>query len=80
MNRITKDEIDIIIRAYFSIAYSGLLPIGAYGDWKKAWDSKVVDIIKKYPEYADFYLTNTKRFAWTPTGSRGGKIWTGEEE
>lgn len=77
---ITKGEIDIIIRAYFSMAYSGLSHCGAYGDWKKAWHSKVVDIIKKHPEYADFFLTDTKRFAWTPTGSHGGKVWTGEEE
>ena len=77
---LTKGEIDTIIGAYFSMAHSGLLHTGAYGDWKKAWHSKVVDIIKKHPEYADFFLTDTKRFAWTSTGSHGGKIWTGDGE
>jgi len=79
---LTKGEIDTIIGAYFSMAHSGVVMAGALGDWKKAWHSKVVDIIKKHPEYADFFLTDTKRFAWTPNQwpQRGGNVWTGDGE
>jgi len=53
---ITKDEFDTIIRAYFSLMQSG-------NDnwWRDVWHSKVVAILRDYPEYANFFLTPEER-------------------
>ena len=53
---ITKDEIDTIIRAYFTLKHSG--NTGAFRD---EWHSKVVSILREYPEYAYFFLTSDER-------------------
>ena len=53
---ITKDEIDTIIRAYFSLMHSG-----NNGAFRDEWHSKVVSILREYPEYAYFFLTSEER-------------------
>ena len=53
---ITKDEFDTIIRAYFTLIHSG-----NSGTWRDVWHSKVVVILRGYPEYANFFLTPEER-------------------
>lgn len=53
---ITKNEFDVIVRAYFTLKHSG--NTSAFRD---EWHSKVVNILREYPEYANFFLTSEER-------------------
>ena len=58
MNNMTlhQSEIDDILRAYFTLFHGG--NTGAFRD---EWHNKVVSILRDYPEYANFFLTNEER-------------------
>ena len=50
----TRDEMDIIIRAYFTARYTD-------GDEYNSNHDTVVEILRKYPEYAICYLDEEER-------------------
>ena len=51
---ITNDEMDIIIRAYFTARYTD-------GEEYNSNHDNVVQILREYPEYAMYYLDEEER-------------------
>lgn len=58
---ITKSEFDIFIRAYFELFRQHPLSIHISKEFRDEWHSEVVKILKKYPEYSEFFLNSEER-------------------